>query len=574
MRLICNVIIVLTIGVSWNGLRAEQASLTKGSENSASASTVFGGMPLGYTWYNDSSSSGRVAGSDDPGQLTFLGSDSADLFTKEVNESFKGVLALDYVSQPGGKYPVGFLNASPAGQPWYGTMWTRDGGTFLRELVYWGYYERAREVAQLMMDYVGTNSDGFVAFPRFIDPQRGRLSGSEMDGQTAAIIGMIALWERLPPEDPFRVRLYQFLHQPSSPVRGIHHFIESGPLVPGSGEFGGGKDHENFSVVQNNLCALALLSAANMEEAMGDHAAARQWRKDAKTLFHNIDKYLINEKGTWIWGIDTKTLKPNQTDTDSAGKGGSGGLNGVLCMSADVLGFNPAAWPWQGAVVNGGKTFDELYAFPLRKDQFEKYGFWGQMNYTHKGLLTSPSYGQGYALQDMLLLDKTTMADHGVDFLAQATYKSPNIIFSYTNQVYGRLSPYYFYERMYSPEARGKVELTAGCGPLNLVNVAEPLKVARLIAGVDDTSLKDVQIIPRVPPSWTGYRLENWPILTSRGLVRADISYEKKDGKVNFVLQVRQGGTIPKLAVRLPDAKGTVWKHQRNVATFQFTSDL
>jgi hypothetical protein len=547
------------VGLFWGELRAEKSPLPDASENSTSAPKPSAIFDLT---------------SDNPGRLTFLGSDSADLFTKEVNESFKGVLALDYVSKPGGKYPVGFLNASPAGQPWYGTMWTRDGGTFLRELVSWGYYEHACQVAQLMMDDVGTNSDGFIAFPRFIDPERGRLSGSEMDGQTATIIAMVALWQRLPVEDPFRARLYQFLHQPSSPVRGIHHFIESGPLVPGSGEFGGGKDHDNYSVVQNNLCALALLTAANMEDAMGDHTTARQWRKDAKTLFRNIGKYLINEKGSWIWGIDTKTLKPNQTDTDSAARGGSGGLNGVVCMSADVLGFNPAVWPWQGAVVNGGKTFDELYAFPLRKEQFVKYGIWGQMNYTHKGLLTSPSYGQGYALQDMLLFDKSDMADHGLDFLAQATYKAPDIIFSFTNQVYGRLSPYYFYERMYSPEAKGKIELTAGCGPLNLVNVAEPLKVARLIAGVDDTSLKEVQIIPRLPPSWTGYRLENWPILTSHGVVRADISCERKDGKVNFVLQVRQGGTIPKLLVRLPEAGGTTWKHGNNVATFKFTSAL
>ena len=547
------------VGLFWGELRAEKSPLPDASENSTSAPKPSAIFDLT---------------SDNPGRLTFLGSDSADLFTKEVNESFKGVLALDYVSKPGGKYPVGFLNASPAGQPWYGTMWTRDGGTFLRELVSWGYYEHACQVAQLMMDDVGTNSDGFIAFPRFIDPERGRLSGSEMDGQTATIIAMVALWQRLPVEDPFRARLYQFLHQPSSPVRGIHHFIESGPLVPGSGEFGGGKDHDNYSVVQNNLCALALLTAANMEDAMGDHTTARQWRKDAKTLFRNIGKYLINEKGSWIWGIDTKTLKPNQTDTDSAARGGSGGLNGVVCMSADVLGFNPAVWPWQGAVVNGGKTFDELYAFPLRKEQFVKYGIWGQMNYTHKGLLTSPSYGQGYALQDMLLFDKSDMADHGLDFLAQATYKAPDIIFSFTNQVYGRLSPYYFYERMYSPEAKGKIELTAGCGPLNLVNVAEPLKVARLIAGVDDTSLKEVQIIPRLPPSWTGYRLENWPIHTSHGVVRADISCERKDGKVNFVLQVRQGGTIPKLLVRLPEAGGTTWKHGNNVATFKFTSAL
>jgi hypothetical protein len=311
-----------------------------------------------------------------------------------------------------------------------------------------------------------------------------------------------------------------------------------------------------------------------MEEEMGCQATAKQWRNDAKSLFPNIQKYLVNEKGSWIWGIDTKTMKPNQTDTDSATLGGSGGLNGVVCMSADVLGFNPADWPWQGAVVNGGKTFDELYAFPWRKEQFEKYGFWPQMNYTHKGLLTSPSYGQGYALQDMLLFDKLDMADHGLDFVAQTTYKSPNVIFSFREYHYERLSPYYFYERMYSPDAAGKIELTAGCGPLNLVNVSEPLKVARLIAGIDDTSANEVRIIPRLPPSWSGYRLENWPIRTSHGVVRADISFEKKKGKINFVLEVKQGGTIPKLAVRLPETKGTVWKKQDKVKKIKFVFAL
>ncbi len=509
---------------------------------------------------------------DRPGKVEFFGSDSAGLFAKEVNDSFKGVLTYDYVSDSGGKFPPGFLSASPESQPWYGTMWTRDAGTFMRELVYWGDYEHACQVAQCVMDFVGTNSDGFIAFPRLIDPQQGPQSGSEMDGQTATIISMVALWQRLPAADPFRARLYQFLHQPSSPVRGIDHFLSASPLVPGSGEFGGGKGHENYSIIQNNLCALALLSVANMEDEAGDHATAEKWRKDAGILFNNMARYLVNNKGSWIWGIDMQTLKPNHTDVDSALNSGGGGLNGVICMSADVLGFDPAVWPWQGAVVHGEKTFDELYAFPPRKERFEKYGMWAQMNYTHKGLLTSPSYGQGYALQDMLLLDKQDMAGHGLDFLAQTTYKAPNMVFSLDKYHYTRLSPYYFYERMYSLDAVGQVELTAGCGPLNLVNVAEPLKVARLIAGVDDTSPDKVQIIPRLPPSWSGYRLEDWPIYTGHGVVRADITFENKDGMVNFTLHVKQGGAIPKLAVRLPEKNGTVWKYQDNVENFKFAS--
>lgn len=552
-------VVFLVAGLSWIELLVQASPLpeTNATSSSASNSTVAFDLQ-----------------SDSPGRLTFLGSDSADLFAREVNESFKGALALDYVSLPNDNFPAGFLNASPAGQPWYGTMWTRDAGTFMRELVFWGYYEHACQVAQLVMERVGTDSNGFAAFPRYLDPQKGSEVGSEMDGQAATIISMIALWQRLPAENPFRSSLYGFLHQPTSPVRALHHFLQSGPLVPGSGEFGGGLGHDNYNVVQNNLCALALLSAANMEDAVGDHATAKQWRKDAKTLFYNIEKHLINGKGSWIWGVDIASLKPNHTDTDSATLSGTGGLNGVTSMTADVFGFNPDDWPWKGALVNGQKTFDELYNFPLRKSQFDKYGFWAQMNYTHNGLLTSPSYGQGYALQDMLLFDKTDMAGHGLDFLANGTYNSPDIIFSFRQWHYQRLSPYYFYERMYSPEGKGKIEMTAGCGPLNLVNVSEPLKVARLIAGVYDTSLKQVQIIPRLPASWTGYNLENWPILTSRGVARADISFEQKDGKANLRIQVKQGGPIPKMAVRLPGKKGPVWKQERNVKKFNFVSDF
>ena len=502
---------------------------------------------------------------DQPGRLTFFGADTADVFTREVDESFKGALSSDYVCKGNGEFPAGFLNASPPGQPWYGTMWTRDSGTFLRELVFWGYYKHACYVAQCIMDYVGTNRDGFIAFPRYIDPQQGRLSGSEMDGQAATIIALVALWQRLPAEDPFRARLYSFLDQRSSPVRGIHFLLRRGPLVPGSGEFGGGKGHEDYNVVQNNLCALALISAANLEDQAGNHATANEWRKDARTLFHHIDKYLVNKRGAWIWGIDTATLKPGRIDEDSAANSGDGGLNGVVCMSADVLGFDPAAWPWKGAMVHGKKTFVDLSNVPLRKEQFKKYGIWTQMNSMHRGLLTSPSYGQGYALQDMLLFDNTAMAGHGLDFLAQATYKSPDIIFSFRKENYGRLSPYYFYERMYSPEAKGQIAMTAGCGPLNLVNVAEPLKVARLIAGVDDTSLKEVRIIPRLPPTWTGYYMHDWPICTGHGVVRADIACEKRAGAINFVLQVAEGGVIPKLDVRLSGQRGAVLKHKKNV---------
>src|SRR5579862_2485109 len=66
--------------------------------------------------------------SDSPGQLTFFGSDTADLFTREVNESFKGALALDYVSKPDDKFPLGFRSEVRLSRPAY-VLRFRYGGS-------------------------------------------------------------------------------------------------------------------------------------------------------------------------------------------------------------------------------------------------------------------------------------------------------------------------------------------------------------------------------------------------------------------------------------------------------------
>ncbi len=506
---------------------------------------------------------------DQPGRLEFFGCKDAGLFTEEVSNSLQGALALDFVARQEGPFPAGFLNASPPPQGWTHTMWSRDGGTFMRELVFWGYYQHACQVADCLMNFAGTNQDGFVAFPRYFIPARPHETGAEMDGHAAIIIAMVSLWQRLPPDDPFRERLYDFLHGPSSPVRYIDYLLKHEPLIPGSGEFGGGGPKGLYdNVVQNNLCALALLSAAEMEDAAGDNRAAKLWRKDAKAIFVHMNRYLVDQQGAWIWCIDPKTLKSDPAVLQKPVNVGFGGLNGVACMSSDVLGFEPEAWNQQ-IVVHSEKTFDELYDVPLRKEQFEKYGIWSQFDLIHEGLLTSPSYGQGYAIQTMLLFDKLAMAGHALHFLSEATFEAPGVSFDH-----GRLSPYYFYERLYSPDAQGKLELTSGCGPLNLVNVSEPLKVARLIVGVDDTSLAEVRIIPRLPPSWTGYTATNWPIRTPSGVVRADLSFETGNGKAIFHLHLKQGKDIPALAVRLPAANGTVWKREHNVKEINIESNV
>jgi hypothetical protein len=506
---------------------------------------------------------------DKPGLIDFFGPKDAGCFAAEVSNSFQGALALDFVSREQDGFPAGFLNASPPPQGWTHTMWTRDSGAFMRELVFWGYYEHACQVAACLMNFAGTNAAGFIAFPRYFAPARVHESGTEMDGHAGIIIAMVSLWQRLPPNDPFRARLYDFLNRPSSPVRYLDYLLQRNPLIPGSGEFGGGGPKGLYdNVVQNNMCALALLSAAEMEDAAGNGAEAKQWRQDANLIFQNMEKFLVDNDGGWIWCIDPKSLRPDPEVLKKAINVGFGGLNGVACVTADVLGFQPELWN-KDILSHSRRTFDDLYNVPLRKTEFRKYGIWSQFDLIHDGLLTSPSYGQGYAIQTMLLFDDLAMADHALHFLTQATFQARGVTFDH-----GRLSPYYFYERLYSPDAEGKIELTAGCGPLNLVNVAEPLKVARLIVGVDDTSRDEVRVFPRLPASWTGYEAKNWPIRANHGVVRADLSYKVKNGQSIFYMRVMHGESIPALAVRLPGANGPIWKRQSDVKEISVESSF
>ena len=236
-------------------------------------------------------------------------------------------------------------------------------------------------------------------------------------------------------------------------------------------------------------------------------------------------------------------------------------------MYADVLGLQPLQSSWMPEFQHSAKTFQQLYDTPLRKSEFDRYGIWTQFDLLAGGYLSSPSYGQGYAIQTMLLFDNVGMAGKALSWLANATYRPV------PEYKLHRDSPYYFYERTYSPDAVGKIPLAEGCGALNLVNVSEPLKVSRLMLGVDDHSLQEVDILPRIPPGWTGVEAGNWPIRTSSGVVRANIIYRQSNHGAEFTLTLPAGQEINNLKVRLPAGSGFVWREERNTASAHFVTN-
>lgn len=489
-------------------------------------------------------------------QVIFHGDSVAELYSKELLESLQGILKYNFVEDDS-MFPIGFVHASPPPQIWSNTFWTRDGGTLLRELILWDRQEYASKMAKCLMKMVAKNDDGFYSFPQYFDKSYPK-SGDELDGTSSIIIGMALLNKHLPVSDPLKNDIYNFLHQPSSPVSYIQHQLKGRPLLKGEGEFGGGCGIGGFycNVVQNNLSALALLSVSEIEKLEGDTITAHALKNDSEIILRNIQKFLIDKEGSWIWCVDPLTLKEDTIITRDPINLGFGGLNGVLSMYADVCGFNPVTN--KSIFEPSLKTFKKLYETPQRKEQFIKYGIWTQFDVYGAGLITSPSYGHGYAMQAMLLMDSLDMVSKAVDFFARQTYKP---IPGYT---VNRKSPFYIYERMYSPDAPGKTEIVEGCGALNLVNVTEHLKIGRLMIGIDDSDPDTLKIIPRIPSSWSGYTASRWPAYTRTGVAYLDIEYKNTGNRINLKSSI----PIKVLLVRIPYENGWQWIIKENCINF------
>jgi hypothetical protein len=479
----------------------------------------------------------------EPGCLEFVGNRTAALFTREVKESIEGVLRHNlYGFDKGGD--AGFVSASVPGRACAGQFWSRDGGTFARELLHWGYFREAAMVMDCALSLVEKNAEGFFAFPMYWLPGQ-PASGHELDGTAAIAISLAHLCRRLDAADPRRERYYRFLHHASSPLAMLHHAIAGRRLIAGHGEFGGGMgvDGLHCNAVQNGLCRLALMLAAEIEDEFGDGGAAGRHRVLAQQISENMAELLTAPDGGWLWCVNADTLQPNQAVLDAYWTRGFGGIEGVCCMQADVCGFDPLANGWMGlpACI---RTHERLANESYRRDLFSRLGMWPQFASPPYDRLTSPSYGQGYAIQSMLLLDRMDEAQRAIDYLAEATFAPP------AGYRLRRESPYWFYERYLAPDFPDIDKFDEGCGALNTVNVSEPLKIARLIAGIDDTRSVPI-IIPRLPPSWQGFRARRWPLWTKAGVISVDIDYQRNQTAERIDIVVCYGRSIPELTIFL-----------------------
>ena len=413
----------------------------------------------------------------------------------------------------------GFLHTSLPDFIFDTTSWTRDAGTFLRECVLYGHLEEACLNLDYLIRSVRTNGQGFYSFPEYFFIGQDGGSGSELDGTCAILIGASILSRYLPADHPTQKRIREFFLCKESPIRFILFRLNEKPLIQGSGEFGGGcfVPGEHINVVQNALAKDTLVSVSRRLAEWGEKAFADECLKGADKIAANLPRYLIDKDGYFIWCLDPETYQPNPEVLGSLYNVGTGLVNGVLAMAADAEGLllkEKNYYTYQAA----DKTFEKLYQTPERKYCFDKYGVWTQFDLTRPGCC-SPSYGQGYAMQAMILTDRMDMLAKALKFLAEGTYSPiPELKLE-------RKSPYEFYERMYTPySVEKKMDIEVGCGALNIVNVAEPLKVARMMVGWDFTEEDKLLFVPKLPSNITEYCAKDMLVLCRKETFTVDVT--------------------------------------------------
>ncbi len=481
-------------------------------------------------------------------QVSFKGTPQAELFGRIVNESFAGTMThnlvrtrtmwketrekqlarKDEVHQ--GELAPGFIHASPEGQGWFGSMWTRDGGTYLRELTLWGAEAEMRLVAHACMDLVGLNEEGFQAYPEYFKPGKPN-AGHEWDGTGSIIIALALVSRRLPAEDPLVLKIRSFLLADTSPLRGIITALAKKPLIAGSGEFGPGcfLKGKACNVVQNGLVRLALLAGAQVADDAGQAALAQTWRTAAGKLGNDMLRLLLAPDGGWLWCLTPGTLQPDPAVLNAEINDGFVGILGVFCMQSDWLGLVPDAG-WVDSS-RAAKTLERLWAFPRRQEMFQKFGICLQFNRFMGGTHASPSYGHGYFLQSCLLLNRLDLVETGLHGLATWTHNQGQ-----------RRSPYFIFEQWRLPPVANMAQI--GCGELNLVNVTETLKVARMIFGVDDRVPGKLHLVPRLPPTWNEAVAERVPVQTPAGIQRATIHLVRDGAGVKTTVTTAAGKSL------------------------------
>jgi len=459
-------------------------------------------------------------------KLEFFGDTYATLFTKQLDESLAGGLRENFVSEDEEGFPKGFLRASRKHNVWWDACWTRDAGSFIRELAVRGYLEEALACAEYLIDHVDKNEKGFYSFPMYYNRETPRGAGSEQDGTANIIMGLIELYLRLEDTD-IKCKIHAFLVNSASPINGIIAELQESELIIGSGEFGGGwcVDGLYYNVVQNFMIASALRLYYRYVEQDSEVIEA------ADRLHNSIKKYFIADE-KFIWCLDENFIEADISFSPHAN--GTADINGIAGAFYD--GFYEDKVMFNNQIRN---TTANLFCGQAYREHL--YKTYGMMTFTNafpsghaEEYVANASwmaYCECYFAETAVVLGDTEMLTKALRYIVGQTAYGGHMPKSYTIDELMAQKHYWFSERNFSPEWTGQRD--EGCGSLNLINIAEPLRLARMIAGLNGTT----DITPVLPKGFSGFKATGYSAIENGCVRYYDVVYE--NGKLTMTNTIK-----------------------------------
>ena len=271
-------------------------------------------------------------------------------------------------------------------------------------------------------------------------------------------------------------------------------------------------------VYTHSLCLSVLLASAQMADALGKTDQVRRWRRYARSMERARERHLIEThhgRQTWRF-IRTEDRYRRLTDWRSYCQS-----LGPVIVAADIDGLDTRSLDADLLRATANTLADRL------AEAVPPYYFAGAMG-----------YGQAFITQAALLLDETGHAEQLLRAIAKYVYHPTVEPWIVPEGTAVHPSGQYWY----------RVGMFA-----NQVQIAEILKVFAVMLGIDDAHPDVLKVLPRLPATWSGAEVRDYPVTTSSAgrVVQGRVSYKLRRSARGMRLHIQADQPVDRLAVRL-----------------------
>jgi hypothetical protein len=370
-----------------------------------------------------------------------------------------------------------------------GEVWSRDFGRAIFELAGLGFDVKSRAAVSLCdrsIDLCHPPHWTRVWIPSHLEQERRTLDGSryrgmpENNGHGLVTLARYRTWNASGRDRRWLTRHWEATKKAADWIfwQLEHPTIRNQPrgTIFTTGEVGTGW-HDVYS---NAACLNALKASVQMASSLNKAGEVKRWTAAVKLMQNAQDKHLVdrnNAKSTWRF-IHTDDLYQRRTDWRQYGQS-----LGPIIMAADTMGYDLRDWGENSLAISRHTLLDRL------AEAIPPYYFCSIIG-----------YGQGFITQAALLLDEMGHSEQLIRALAKYVYFPDHLPWIVPEGTIVHPSGKYWYR----------------VGALgNQVQVGEVIKILRIMLGVDDFDPHHLKVMPRIPATWKGFTLYDFPATTS-----------------------------------------------------------